>query len=132
MDSDGTVLAGMDGTVMTITLNRPDHGNAWNGAMTARYFALLEEAARSSEVRAIVVTGAGKAFCVGGDGGKLESAAAEGVASRSVQLPYWLPLRIGKPIIAAINGAMVRLRRFRVPGPRRTGRSAYTARGRRA
>ena len=73
--------------------------------MTAGYFGLLEQAARSPVVRAIVVTGAGKAFCVGGDGEKLASAADEGGATRTAQLPYWLPLRIGKPIVAAINGA---------------------------
>ena len=103
--ADAVVLAELAGGVLTLTLNRPERGNAWNGQMTAGYFGLLEEAARSPEVRAIVVTGAGKAFCVGGDGQKLDEAAASGEARRTVDLPYWTPLRIGKPIVAAINGA---------------------------
>jgi enoyl-CoA hydratase/carnithine racemase len=104
-DQQEAVFANVAGGVMTITLNRPERGNAWNGAVTAGYFSLLERAARAGDVRAIVVTGAGRAFCVGGDGEKLASAAAEGAAVRTMKLPYWLPLRIGKPIIAAINGA---------------------------
>jgi enoyl-CoA hydratase/carnithine racemase len=102
---DDTVLADVSEGVMTITLNRPDRGNAWNGAMTAGYFGMLERAARAPEVRAIVVTGAGKAFCVGGDGDKLAEAAEAGAAKSTVPLPYWLPLAIGKPVIGAINGA---------------------------
>lgn len=91
--------------IMTITLNRPDRGNAWNGAVTAGYFGALEQAARSAEVRAIIVTGAGKAFCVGGDGGELANVADEGSAKSSVDLPFWFPLSVAKPIIAAVNGA---------------------------
>lgn len=102
---DDAVIASVDGGVMTVTLNRPDRGNAWNGAVTAGYFGFLEQAARSPEVRAIIVTGAGKAFCVGGDGEKLETAASQGGAASTAPSSYWLPLRIGKPIIAAINGA---------------------------
>jgi enoyl-CoA hydratase/carnithine racemase len=105
MQQDATVLSDVRDGIMTVTLNRPDRGNAWNAAMTAGYFTLLEAAARSPEVRAIVVTGAGKAFCVGGDGEKLEVAASSGNAQSSAQRAYWLPLRIGKPIIAAVNGA---------------------------
>ena len=90
---------------MTITLNRPDRGNAWNGAMAQGYFSLLERAARTTEVRAIIVTGSGKAFCVGGDGEKLQDVADTGEVKSAAAQPYWFPLQIGKPIIAAINGA---------------------------
>lgn len=102
---EGPVLAEVDRGVLIVRLNRPDRGNGWTGAMTRQYFALLETAARTPAIRAIVVTGAGQAFCVGGDGEKLENAASSGDTQSSVQLPFWLPLRIGKPIIAAINGA---------------------------
>lgn len=105
IDQDSITLAEVAGGVMTITLNRPDRGNGWNGEMARSYFARLEKAARSPEVRAIIVTGAGKAFCVGGDGAKLEDAAASGSVKSTANHPYWFPLRIGKPIIAAINGA---------------------------
>lgn len=102
---DGPVLAEIDRGTLIVRLNRPERGNGWTGTMTRAYFGLLQAAARAAEVRAIVVTGAGKAFCVGGDGEKLESAASSGDTSSSQDLPYWLPLQIGKPIIAAINGA---------------------------
>ena len=99
------VLADVADGIMTITLNRPDRGNAWNGPMAQGYFALLEQAARASDVRAIIVTGAGKAFCVGGDGEKLAVVAETGDIKPAAPQPYWFPLTIGKPIIAAINGA---------------------------
>ena len=91
--------------IMTITLNRPDLGNAWNGAMAQGYFSLLERAAQSAEVRVIIVTGAGSAFCTGGDGEKLADVADSGLVKPAATQPYWFPLSIGKPIIAAINGA---------------------------
>lgn len=102
---DQAVLAEVAEGIMTITLNRPEHGNAWNGQMARGYFALLDKAARSAEVRAIIVTGAGKAFCVGGDGEKLAVVADTGDIKSAAAQPYWFPLSIGKPIIAAINGA---------------------------
>jgi enoyl-CoA hydratase/carnithine racemase len=104
-DDKKTVLADVADGIMTITLNRPDRGNAWNGPMAQGYFALLEQAARDPEVRAIIVTGAGKAFCVGGDGEKLAVVAETGDIKPAAPQPYWFPLAIGKPIIAAVNGA---------------------------
>ena len=104
-DDEPTVLSRCEDGVLLLTLNRPDRGNAWNGAVSRAYFGMLEDAARDPAVRAIVVTGAGKAFCTGGDGEKLAEAAAAGEARSTAPLPYWTPLRIGKPILAAINGA---------------------------
>jgi len=104
-DTEPAVLSVVADGIMTITLNRPDKGNAWNGPMARGYFDLLEAAARSDLVRAIIVTGAGKAFCVGGDGEKLADVAQTGDIKSAADQPYWLPLSIGKPIIAAINGA---------------------------
>ncbi|MBU6266619.1 MAG: enoyl-CoA hydratase/isomerase family protein [Sphingomonadales bacterium] len=103
--SDAVVLAERDGAVLLLTLNRPERGNAWNGAMSRACFAALEDAARDPAVRAIVVTGAGNAFCTGGDGEKLAEVAEAGTAQSTAPLPFWTPLRIGKPVIGAINGA---------------------------
>ena len=103
--TEAAVLFDIAGGIMTITLNRPDHGNAWNGPMARGYFGLLEQAAYDDDVRAIIVTGAGKAFCVGGDGSKLADVAESGDIKSAAAQPYWFPLSIGKPIIAAINGA---------------------------
>ncbi len=60
------VLTERDGGVLTITLNRPDKLNAFTGAMHAE-FAKALEAAADPEVRAVVITGAGRGFCVGQD-----------------------------------------------------------------
>jgi enoyl-CoA hydratase/carnithine racemase len=102
---EAAVLSEIEAGILTITLNRPDKGNAWNGQMARGYFNLLEQAAFSDEVRAIIVTGAGKAFCIGGDGEKLADVANTGDIKSAADQPYWFPLSIGKPIIAAINGA---------------------------
>jgi len=104
-EQESAVLSEVEGGIMTITLNRPDKGNAWNGPMARGYFNLLQQAAYSDDVRVIIVTGAGRAFCVGGDGEKLQDVAETGDIKSSAQQPYWFPLSIGKPIITAINGA---------------------------
>lgn len=102
---DDLVLFTVDDGVAILTLNRPDRSNGWIGPMGRRYFALLEQVARDPAVRAIVVTGAGKAFCVGGDGAKLADAADAGAAAVATSHPYWFPMLVGKPVIAAVNGA---------------------------
>lgn len=103
--TEAAVLSEVSGGIMTITLNRPDKGNAWNGPMARGYFGLLEQAAYADDVRVILVTGAGKAFCVGGDDEKLAVVAQTGDIKSAAEQPYWFPLSIGKPIVAAINGA---------------------------
>ncbi len=100
-----SLLSEISDGIMTITFNRPERGNAWNPDIAGRYFAALEQAATSPEVRAIVVTGAGKAFCTGGDGAKLDEIADSGDVRPTSNRPYWFPLQVGKPVIGAINGA---------------------------
>ena len=67
--STGTddLLAGLGNGVLTLTLNRPDARNAMSGAMTAALAAQLAEAELNPAVKVIVLTGAGKGFCAGGD-----------------------------------------------------------------
>jgi enoyl-CoA hydratase/carnithine racemase len=102
------VLYEVDDGVAVLTLNRPDRMNAWTVAMEDRYFDLLIEADADPSVRAIVVTGAGKAFSPGADVGELEQRAAEGGLEfgQLHRRPTTLPLTIGKPIIGAINGTV--------------------------
>ncbi len=102
-----TVLAERRGAVLVLTLNRPDRLNAWNDALEARYFQLLDEAEDDPEVRAIVVTGAGRGFCAGADMADLEAAGAADPteALRNRPRPRTFPLTVRKPLIAAINGA---------------------------
>jgi len=105
--------------VATITLNRPDRLNAWTRQMEHEITAALHSAVADDEVRAIVLTGAGRGFCAGADMSLLNSVAQSGQVSShgnvsSNDLPdnqrqhSWL-LSIPKPVIAAINGPAVGL-----------------------
>jgi len=94
--------------VAVLTLNRPKRLNAWTAEMEGAYFGMLEECASSAEVRAIVVTGAGRGFCAGADMQDLQ-ALGEGSLKAATQTheqrKQTFPLTIPKPIVAAINGA---------------------------
>jgi enoyl-CoA hydratase/carnithine racemase len=104
--SQDTVLAERRGAVLILTLNRPERLNAWNDALEARYFALLEEADADPEVRAIVVTGAGRGFCAGADMDDLQAVGDSNEPPVTPQTrPRSFPLTVRKPVIAAINGA---------------------------
>lgn len=96
----------LDG-VGLLTLNRPDNRNAWSDALGTDYVTALRRADRDQEVRAIVVTGAGRSFCVGGDVGDLQ-AFAQGRTFDTEQgprTPAWTTTTVSKPVIAAVNGA---------------------------
>src|ERR671936_251644 len=101
---DPVLYEAADG-VATVTLNRPDRLNAWTRELGARFYELLERAAEDPEVRAIVVTGAGRGFCAGADMELLQSIGGGSavVGERQELYPDHL-LGIPKPIIAAING----------------------------
>jgi 2-(1,2-epoxy-1,2-dihydrophenyl)acetyl-CoA isomerase len=94
-----------DGGVLTLMLNRPDVLNAFNAAMHRTFAAGLEEA-RSPDVRAVVITGAGRGFCVGQDLTEFREAAGDiGDRLRSGYHPIILAIRaLEKPVIAAVNG----------------------------
>jgi enoyl-CoA hydratase/carnithine racemase len=97
-------LGERDGAVMVITLNRPERMNAWNNELEDRYFELLDEAEDDPDIRAIVVTGAGRAFCAGADMANLQKIdQAEGRSVRPRSRAY--PRMLDTPLIAAINGA---------------------------
>src|SRR5262252_2337612 len=99
------VETGRDGAVLTITLNRPDVLNAFNGAMHNALGAALKEA-RGPDVRAVVVTGAGRGFCVGQDLTEFREAPGDiGPRLRAGYHPNILALRsLEKPVLAAVNG----------------------------
>ncbi len=93
--------------VATITLNRPERLNAWTQQLERDYFAALAECGASQEVRAIVVTGAGRGFCAGADMQELQSLGEDGVSEdqrNGARTAQTYPLTVPKPIIAAING----------------------------
>jgi enoyl-CoA hydratase/carnithine racemase len=97
----------IDDGVAILTLNRPERLNAWTGEMENAYFGYLDELGGSSDVRVIVVTGAGRGFCAGADMQDLEDLGAGVVpdGAHAERRPQSFPLTIPKPIIAAINGA---------------------------
>jgi 2-(1,2-epoxy-1,2-dihydrophenyl)acetyl-CoA isomerase len=95
-----------DEAVLTITLNRPDVLNAFNEAMHKALGAALKEAADPA-VRAVVLTGAGRGFCVGQDLNEFKEAPGDiGHRLRKNYHPNVLAIRrLEKPVIAAVNGA---------------------------
>ncbi|MDX6512575.1 MAG: 2-(1,2-epoxy,2-dihydrophenyl)acetyl-CoA isomerase [Gaiellaceae bacterium] len=95
-----------DGAVLTITLNRPDVLNAFNAELHRALAAALTDA-RDPEVRAVVVTGAGRGFCVGQDLTEFREAAGDiGDRLRATYHLNVLAIRaLEKPVIAAVNGA---------------------------
>ena len=95
-----------DGAVLTITLNRPDVLNAFNAPMHKALAAALKEA-RGAEVRAVVIIGAGRGFCVGQDLTEFREAPGDiGERLRGGYHPNVLAIRaLEKPVIAAVNGA---------------------------
>lgn len=102
-----TILLDIKEGVGTITLNRPDVFNAFNDEMSFELQDALKEVEKNKEVRAIVLTGAGKAFCSGQD---LKAAAAAGNRSFKESLdkrynPIIRSMRnMPKPIIGRLNG----------------------------
>jgi enoyl-CoA hydratase/crotonobetainyl-CoA hydratase len=95
------VLSELTNNVLVITLNRPEAGNALNGALSEGLSNALTEAAENDDVRAIVVTGAGeKIFCAGMD---LKAfAAGEDIAK--IGMGFAALRNCKKPLIAAVNG----------------------------
>ena len=84
----------------------PDRLNAWTPALQTRYFDLLDECVARDDVRAVVVTGAGRGFCAGADMDDLKTISG-GEVDRSQSedtRPVAYPLSLPKPVIAAING----------------------------
>jgi enoyl-CoA hydratase/carnithine racemase len=97
-----TVLYDVRGGVATVTLNRPERLNAWNTLLGAELGDAMATADEDDDVRAVVVTGAGRAFCAGADlsGGEFGGGAAPTLRA------CW-PYQVRKPVIAAINGHAV-------------------------
>jgi 2-(1,2-epoxy-1,2-dihydrophenyl)acetyl-CoA isomerase len=99
------VETGREGAVLTITLNRPEVLNAFNAGMHKGLFAALRSAA-DPDVRAVVLTGAGRAFCVGQDLSEFREDPGDiGSRLRANYHPNVLAIRqLEKPVIAAVNG----------------------------
>src|SRR5688572_11421978 len=102
-----TVTRGMEGGVLTLTLNRPEALNAFTVEMKEALLTGLKDAARDKEVRVIVLTGAGRAFSAGQDLKERQGPNVNdlGTELRTRYNPIILAMRrLEKPIIGAING----------------------------
>jgi enoyl-CoA hydratase/carnithine racemase len=117
-----TTLYSVDDGIATITLNRPEKLNAYNAKMREELIALFDETDADDKVRAVIVTGAGRAFCAGAD---LSSGGSTFDRNASAGDPAREALKVGdvyrdgggtntlriyrslKPVIGAINGAAV-------------------------
>jgi enoyl-CoA hydratase/carnithine racemase len=103
--------------IATITLNRPDRMNAWTPVMERDVRDAMEQAASDDNVRVIVLTGAGRAFCAGADMEALKGLDPADIRRAENIPPFDMNRRpdwqtrygyypsIGKPIIAMLNGA---------------------------
>ena len=110
--AEAPVLIEREGGLVVLTLNRPGSYNAVDGPMMQALLDALVECDEDESVRAVLLTGSGRAFCAGGD---LKAMRAEDAAGRSVGVflkRLTVPVhgaiatmaRMEKPVIAAVNG----------------------------
>ncbi|MEM7016389.1 MAG: enoyl-CoA hydratase-related protein [Pseudomonadota bacterium] len=96
--------------IATLTFNQPEKRNAYSPEMAVKLTQYLRECDRDPDIRVVIITGAGDAFCVGLDlndvrdrGEKAEPVDTDGHPTQRVLRTY--PFQISKPVICAINGA---------------------------
>jgi enoyl-CoA hydratase/carnithine racemase len=142
------ILYTVEGFVATITLNRPEQMNALTKVLEAELRTAIEHAGRDAGVRAIVLTGAGRAFCAGMDMKELEVLPPEDIRAEEWMRPYDMNRRADyqtrysyfpaapKPIISAINGAaaglglvMALYSDFRIASDKAVFATAFAKRG---
>ncbi len=106
-----TIRLEIEGAIATITLNRPERMNAFTWEMIDAWADALEECRRNDAVSVVIVTGAGKAFCSGGDIADMKRRGTQTPLERKRDLqahvhriPFALEA-LDKPVITAINGA---------------------------
>lgn len=110
-----TIQATSEGGVLTITLDRPDSLNALNEQMSIELAAALRTAQRDDDVRCVVLTGAGRAFCTGQDLHVVQQAFEQSGGETGVDFgpllrqkynPVTTRIRsLEKPVVASVNGA---------------------------
>jgi 2-(1,2-epoxy-1,2-dihydrophenyl)acetyl-CoA isomerase len=109
--ANDTVLVAVESGVATLTLNRPERLNALNDELGAELLQCVRDVAARPEVRCLVLTGAGRAFCAGGDVKQMHEVSRpaeffEGPLGTFHELILTLR-RLPQPIVAAVNGPAV-------------------------
>jgi 2-(1,2-epoxy-1,2-dihydrophenyl)acetyl-CoA isomerase len=104
-----TVQYTVDGAVATVTLSRPEARNALNTQTKLELLAALRRAAGDPQVRAVVLTGQGRAFCAGQDLREHAASLAAGDSLGNTVREHYNPITetiatMPKPVIAAVNG----------------------------
>ena len=126
--ADEKILYKKEGNVGVITFNRPEKMNAVTPQMNARIHEIVEEIKRDNEVRSVILTGTGRAFCAGTDVSNAEATGIPGKeglpqshAERQIRrftdrpstldrmTSLWGMISLPKPVICAMNGAAVGL-----------------------
>ncbi len=104
-----SILYEVDQGVALLTLNRPERLNAWNTKMAAEIGSVLSDAEIDDRVRAVVITGSGRAFCAGQDLSEGEDTFADKPDANPHEqgTPTTMPWDVSKPVVAAINGHAV-------------------------
>lgn len=106
------VLLDVDGGVATVTLNRPEAMNALDTELKEQLLAALQQVADDPEVRCVVLTGSGRAFCVGQDLREHIRSLSSGSESLGTTVTeHYNPIvtlltTMNKPVIAALNGVV--------------------------
>lgn len=104
-----TLLTTLQAATLTISLNRPERANAFNFEMISELQGALKGAATDSQVRCVVLTGAGNSFCAGHDITEMLAAQGQDISYREHLEETYNPLilqirHLEKPVIAAVNG----------------------------
>jgi 2-(1,2-epoxy-1,2-dihydrophenyl)acetyl-CoA isomerase len=102
-----SILTEEKNNVLVVTLNRPEKLNCFNREMALKLISVLDKAENNNNIRAIVITGMGKAFCAGQD--LSEAIDPNGPGIKKIVGEHYNPIilkirSIEKPIIAVING----------------------------
>ncbi|MBL7887958.1 MAG: enoyl-CoA hydratase/isomerase family protein [Bacteroidia bacterium] len=97
----------LDGSVLKLTLNRPDKFNSFNREMALQLQAELDKANNDKNIRAVLITGEGKAFCAGQDLSEAMDTSGPGI--ERIVREHYNPIiekirNIEKPIVCAVNG----------------------------
>ena len=98
------MLVDVDGPVARLVLNRPEELNAWTYSMEAAFFAALDEAKADTDVRVVVITGAGRGFCAGASMSLLGATGQQARPDPARRRRLIELADFPKPTIAAING----------------------------